>query len=59
VITYVAIEAVTAMGLARPVLVLTSDLDDMNKLVEEPGLSPPTRARRLTCPRSGSDYSRL
>jgi hypothetical protein len=29
--------AATALGLERPVVLLTSDPDDLNKLVEEPG----------------------
>lgn len=33
-----AVVAVTALGLERPILLLTSDPDDMNKLVEEPDL---------------------
>jgi predicted nucleic acid-binding protein len=32
-----AVVAATALELARPVVLLTSDPDDMNKLVEEPG----------------------
>lgn len=32
-----AIVAATAPGLERPILLLTSDLDDMRKLTEEPG----------------------
>jgi predicted nucleic acid-binding protein len=32
-----AIVAATAFRLERPVVLLTSDPDDMNKLVEEPG----------------------
>jgi predicted nucleic acid-binding protein len=31
-----AVVAVTALGLERPIVLLTSDLDDMNRLVEEP-----------------------
>ncbi len=31
-----AVVAATALGLERPILLLTSDPDDMNKLVEEP-----------------------
>lgn len=31
-----AVVAATAFGLERPILLLTSDPDDMNKLVEEP-----------------------
>jgi predicted nucleic acid-binding protein len=33
-----AVVATTALGLERPVVLLTSDLDDMTRLVEEPGL---------------------
>lgn len=32
-----AVVAATALGLARPVVVLTSDPDDLTRLVEEPG----------------------
>ncbi len=32
-----AVVAATALALRRPVVLLTSDPDDMNKLVEEPG----------------------
>jgi predicted nucleic acid-binding protein len=32
-----AVVAATALGLERPVVLLTSDPDDMNRLVEEPG----------------------
>jgi hypothetical protein len=31
-----AVVAATALGLARPVLLLTSDPDDLSRLVEEP-----------------------
>lgn len=31
-----AVVAVTALGAARPVVLLTSDPDDLNRLVEEP-----------------------
>jgi predicted nucleic acid-binding protein len=31
-----AVVAATALGLGRPVVLLTSDLDDMSRLVEEP-----------------------
>ena len=31
-----AVVAVTALGLERPIVLLTSDPDDMNRLVEEP-----------------------
>jgi hypothetical protein len=31
-----AVVAATALGLARPIVLLTSDPDDMNRLVEEP-----------------------
>ncbi len=39
-----AVVAATALGLERPVVLLTSDPDDMGKLVEEPGLP---RAERV------------
>jgi predicted nucleic acid-binding protein len=32
-----AVVAATALGLERPIVLLTSDPDDMNRLVEEPG----------------------
>jgi predicted nucleic acid-binding protein len=32
-----AVVAATALGVERPVVLLTSDPDDMNRLVEEPG----------------------
>lgn len=32
-----AVVAVTALGLERPIVLLTSDPDDMNRLAEEPG----------------------
>jgi predicted nucleic acid-binding protein len=32
-----AVVAVTALAMERPVVLLTSDPDDVNKLVEEPG----------------------
>ena len=32
-----AVVAATALGLQRPVVLLTSDPDDLNRLVEEPG----------------------
>ncbi len=32
-----AVAAATALGLERPVVLLTSDPDDLNRLVEEPG----------------------
>jgi hypothetical protein len=32
-----AIMAATALGLERPIVLLTSDPDDLDKLVEEPG----------------------
>ena len=34
-----AVVAATALGLDRPVVVLTSDPDDMSRLVDEPGRS--------------------
>lgn len=34
-----AVVAATALDLARPVVLLTSDPDDLNRLVEEPGRS--------------------
>jgi predicted nucleic acid-binding protein len=39
-----AIDAVTALEMERPVVLLTSDPDDVNKLVEEPGRP---RAQRI------------
>jgi hypothetical protein len=33
-----AVVATTALGLERPVVLLTSDPDDLTRLVEEPGL---------------------
>lgn len=38
-----AVVAATASGLERPIVLLTSDLDDMNKLVEEPERPKPGR----------------
>jgi hypothetical protein len=35
--------AVTALDAERPVVLLTSDPDDLNKLVEEPGRSKAPR----------------
>lgn len=32
-----AIAAATALGLERPIVLLTSDRDDMNRLIHEPG----------------------
>jgi predicted nucleic acid-binding protein len=40
-----AIVAATALGLERPVVMLTSDLDDLGRLTEEPGQP---KARRIT-----------
>ena len=38
-----AIVAATAIGLERPIVLLTSDLDDVNRLVGEPGRSKAER----------------
>jgi predicted nucleic acid-binding protein len=38
-----AVVAATALGAARPVVLLTSDPDDLNKLVEEPDRSKDER----------------
>jgi predicted nucleic acid-binding protein len=32
-----AVVAATALAVARPVMLLTSDVDDLNRLVDEPG----------------------
>jgi predicted nucleic acid-binding protein len=38
-----AMVAATALRLARPVVLLTSDLDDLNRLVDEPGCAKQQR----------------
>ena len=38
-----AVVAATALGLERPIVLLTSDPDDMNRLVEEPDRPKPER----------------